>query len=161
VILAAGKQASRPMAGPGLDARERSILAMRCDNALGVVRPEDIYIVVGYRQDDVYAHLGPKFNYVVQPSAGHRGMPCCRWPRCSGNFPGNLLILYGDTPLFRPDSIRGLLNRHQLKQAHLTLLTAMSIAPSPTGASSATPPARSSTSSNIPRPRPRCARFKS
>jgi phosphomannomutase len=35
-----------------------------------------------------------------------------------------MLILYGDTPLFRPDTIRGLLNRHQLRKAHLTLLTA-------------------------------------
>ena len=49
------------------------------------------------------------------------------------NFDGNLLILYGDTPLFRPASIRGLLNRHELKQAHLTLLTAVLDQPLPYG----------------------------
>jgi len=42
-----------------------------------------------------------------------------------GDFHGSLLILYGDTPLFRPASIRGLLNRHRLRKAHLTLLTAV------------------------------------
>jgi phosphomannomutase len=41
------------------------------------------------------------------------------------DYEGDLLILYGDTPLFRPASIRGLLNRHRLKGAHLTLLTAV------------------------------------
>jgi bifunctional N-acetylglucosamine-1-phosphate-uridyltransferase/glucosamine-1-phosphate-acetyltransferase GlmU-like protein len=71
VILAAGKQAITPDGRPLVlePLGERSILQCVVDNALGVVRPEDIYIVVGYRQDDVYAHLGPKFNYVVQPEA--------------------------------------------------------------------------------------------
>ena len=41
------------------------------------------------------------------------------------DFAGDLLVLYGDTPLFRPASIRGLLNRHRLCLAHLTLLTAI------------------------------------
>ena len=34
-------------------------------------------------------------------------------------------LIYGDTPLFRSDSIRGLLNRHHLCQAKLTLLSAV------------------------------------
>ena len=35
-------------------------------NALQVVRPEDVYVVVGYRQQEVRDHLGPKFHYVEQ-----------------------------------------------------------------------------------------------
>src|SRR5215470_9238457 len=46
---------------------------------------------------------------------------------------GDLLILYGDTPLFRSGSIRGLLNRHRLKQAQLTLLSAVLDRPLPYG----------------------------
>ena len=34
---------------------------------------------------------------------------------------------------FRPDSIRGLLNRHRLRKAHLTLLTAVVDRPLPYG----------------------------
>ena len=49
------------------------------------------------------------------------------------DYTGNLLILYGDTPLFRPDSLRGLLNRHYLKKAHLTLLSAVLDRPLPYG----------------------------
>jgi phosphomannomutase len=48
-------------------------------------------------------------------------------------YSGDLLILYGDTPLFRPTSIRGLLNRHRLRQADLTLLVATVDQPHPYG----------------------------
>ena len=127
VILAAGKEAitadGEPLVLQTLG--ERSILQCVVDNALRVVPPEDIYVVVGYRQDDVYAHLGPKLNYVVQPDTLGTGHAMLQVSKVLRNFPGNLLILYGDTPLFRPDSIRGLLNRHQLRKAHLTLLTAV------------------------------------
>jgi phosphomannomutase/choline kinase len=127
VILAAGKEAitadGEPLVLQTLG--ERSILQCVVENALRVVPPEDIYVVVGYRQDDVYAHLGPKLNYVVQEKPLGTGHAMLQVSKVLRNFPGNLLILYGDTPLFRPDSIRGLLNRHQLRKAHLTLLTAV------------------------------------
>jgi phosphomannomutase/molybdopterin-guanine dinucleotide biosynthesis protein A len=135
VILAAGKEAitadGEPMVLQTLG--ERSILQCVVDNALRVVPPEDIYVVVGYRQDDVYAHLGPKLNYVVQQETLGTGHAMLQVSKVLRNFPGNLLILYGDTPLFRPDSIRGLLNRHQLRKAHLTLLTAVVDRPLPYG----------------------------
>ena len=62
-----------------------------------------------------------------------RVTPSCRSRQDLQDFDGNLLILYGDTPLFRPASIRGLLNRHELKKAHLTLLTAVLDHPLPYG----------------------------
>ncbi len=112
---------------------ERSILQCVVQNALQVVRPEDIYVVVGYRQDDVRAHLGAKYRYVVQEEALGTGHAVLQVSKSLQDFHGNLLILYGDTPLFRPDSIRGLLNRHRLRKAHLTLLTAVVDRPLPYG----------------------------
>ena len=67
------------------------------------------------------------------PSRWAPGTPSSNWPPSLKDYQGNLLILYGDTPLFRPASIRGLLNRHALRQAHLTLLTAISARPLPYG----------------------------
>ena len=126
VILAAGKEAITANGEPLVlqTLGERSILQCVVQNALQVVRAEDIYVVVGYRQEDVRAQLGPKFNYVVQEEALGTGDAMLQVARVLKDFPGNLLILYGDTPLFRPDSIRGLLNRHKLQKADLTLLTA-------------------------------------
>ncbi len=102
-------------------------------NALQVVAPSDIYVVVGYRQQEVRDHLGPKFHYVEQEEPRGTGDAVRRVCEAIPEFDGNLLILYGDTPLFRPASILGLLNRHRLKQAHLTLLTAVVDKPLPYG----------------------------
>jgi len=135
VVLAAGKEAitadGRPLVLQTLG--ERSILQCVLQNALQVVRPEDIYVVVGYRQEDVRSHLGAKYNYVTQEEALGTGHAVLQVSKLLKDFPGNLLILYGDTPLFRPDSIRGLLNRHHLRKAHLTLLTAVVDRPLPYG----------------------------
>ena len=126
VILAAGKDAitadGQPLVLEMLG--DRSILKCVVENALRAVRAEDIYIAVGYHQEEIRAHLGPTFNYVVQEDALGTGHAVLQVSKSLGDFAGNLLILYGDTPLFRPDSIRGLLNRHQLQRADLTLLTA-------------------------------------
>ncbi|MGA2170245.1 MAG: sugar phosphate nucleotidyltransferase [Terracidiphilus sp.] len=135
VILAAGREAitadGRPLVLQTLG--ERSILQCVVQNALQVVRAEDIYVVVGYRQEDVRSHLGPKFHYAVQEEALGTGHAVLQVTKLLKDFHGNLLILYGDTPLFRPDTIRGLLNRHQLRKAHLTLLTAVVDRPLPYG----------------------------
>jgi phosphomannomutase/choline kinase len=126
VILAAGKEAITADGEPLVLEKlgECSILQCVVQNALRVVQPEDVYVVVGYRQDAVRAHLGPKFHYVVQEEALGTGHAVLQAAKTLRGVPGNLLILYGDTPLFRPDSIRGLLNRHQLQKADLTLLSA-------------------------------------
>jgi phosphomannomutase/CTP:molybdopterin cytidylyltransferase MocA len=127
IILAAGKHAlaedGRPLVLQPLG--NRTILDCVVENALGVAGPGDIYVVVGYRQEEVRAHLGDKVRYVLQEEplgTGHAALQALPLLR---DFHGSLLILYGDTPLFRPASIRGLLNRHRLRKAHLTLLTAV------------------------------------
>ena len=79
------------------------------------------------------AHLGTDYNYVLQPAPRGTGDAV----RCTApflrNFAGDLLILYGDTPLFRPSPLRGLVNRHYLKGATLTLFTAMAATSQPYG----------------------------
>ena len=127
IILAAGKHAlaedGQPLVLQPLG--NRTILDCVVENALGVVGIGNVYVVVGYRQEEVRAHLGDKVRYALQEQplgTGHAALQALPLLR---DFRGSLLILYGDTPLFRPASIRGLLNRHRLRNAHLTLLTAV------------------------------------
>ena len=112
---------------------ERSVLECVVQNALQLVSPADIYVVVGYRQEDIRTHLGPDYQYVVQNEPLGTAHAVLQVAPLLQGFDGNLLILYGDTPLFRAGSIRGLLNRHVLKRAHLTLLTAILDHPLPYG----------------------------
>jgi phosphomannomutase/choline kinase len=135
VVLAAGRESITPDGRPTVlqILGERSILHCVLENALQVALPENTYVVVGYRQEEVRAHLGPNFNYVPQDKPLGTGHAVLQVTSLLRDFGGNLLILYGDTPLFRPVSIRGLLNRHRLKRAHLTLLTAIVDRPLPYG----------------------------
>jgi phosphomannomutase/CTP:molybdopterin cytidylyltransferase MocA len=133
VILAAGKEtadrrgrvtaAGEPIVVQPLG--DRKIIDYVVQNGLQFVAPDDMYIVVGYMQEQVQAHLGPGYHYVVQEEPLGTGHAVLQLRPFLEDFDGDLLILYGDTPLFRPASIRGLLNRHRLCRAHLTLLTAV------------------------------------
>src|SRR6516165_12139780 len=135
VILAAGKEATTADGEPLVLKKlgENTVLQHVVQNARQVVRREDIYVVVGYRGQEVRHHLGPRFHYVEQDKPIGTGDAVKRVCQTIPDFEGNFLILYGDTPLFRPASILGLLNRHRLKQAHLTLLTAVVDKPLPYG----------------------------
>ena len=134
-VLAAGQDATTT-GGQSLVLKElgdHTVVEYVVQNALQVVKPADVYVVVGYRQADVREQLGAKFHYVEQEKPLGTGDAVRRVCDTIPDFDGNLLILYGDTPLFRPASILGLLNRHRLKQAHLTLLTAVIDKPLPYG----------------------------
>jgi phosphomannomutase/choline kinase len=135
VVLAAGREA---LSGDGRSLMlqrlgENTILECVVQNALQFVEPKDIYVVVGYRQDEVRSHLGDGYTYICQDEASGTGHAVLQVAPLLKGYAGNVLILYGDTPLFRPASLRALLNRHYLKKAHLTLLSAVMDRPLPYG----------------------------
>jgi phosphomannomutase/choline kinase len=127
IILAAGKEAITAEGSPLVlhTLGDRSILECVVQNAMEFVAPEDIYVVVGCRQREIRSRLGERFHYVMQSEVLGTGHAVLQAAEALKDFGGNLLILYGDTPLFRPASLRGLLNRHRLRNADLTLLAAV------------------------------------
>jgi phosphomannomutase/molybdopterin-guanine dinucleotide biosynthesis protein A len=135
IVLAAGKDAitedGRPLILQPLG--DRSVLEHVIQNALQLVPVEHIYVVVGYRQQEIRERLGAGYRYVCQEEALGTAHAVLQAAPLLEDFSGNLLVLYGDTPLFRPGSIRGLVNRHHLKQSHLTLLAAKLDVPLPYG----------------------------
>ena len=135
VILAAGKESG------GTDVRSillqnlgaRKVIDYVIQNALQLVSPENLYVVVGNESAEMRAHLGSAYQYICQEEQLGTGHAVLQLKPLLADFHGDLLIMYGDTPLFRPDSIRGLLNRHRLRQAKLTLLSAVVDRPYPYG----------------------------
>ena len=135
IILAAGSGTRAEVPFPKVlqPLGERKIIDYVVNNARRFAQPEDIYVVIGPEGQQVQAHLGGRFNYVLQPQplgTGHAVQ--CTAPFLA-DFDGDLLILYGDTPLFRPSPLRGLVSRHYLKEASLTLFTAVLATPLPYG----------------------------
>lgn len=83
-----------------------------------------IVAVVGYRSDLVRDQLGPEVETVVQRSLKGTGHAVAQaMPRLAG-FHGDVVILYGDTPLLTAQTVRGLIEAHRRERATCTLLTA-------------------------------------
>ena len=135
IILAAGKESGSTdvkfILLQNLGAHK--VIDYVVQNALQLVPLEALYVVVGNESEEMRAHLGDGFHYVCQEEQLGTGHAVLKLKPIFQDFHGDLFILYGDTPLFRPDSIRGLLNRHNLRQAKLTLLSAIVDQPYPYG----------------------------
>jgi phosphomannomutase len=124
VVLAAGHDEAtrnlllRPLAGP-------TVIEQTLANVTAVVPAHDVIIVVAEHDPSVREHLGESWNYVVQTVQAGTGdaVRCARFQLVG--FDGDVLIAYGDTPLLRATSLRGLLWRHRLKGAQFSLLTAV------------------------------------
>ncbi len=85
---------------------------------------EDIYIVVGYRKEQVMDTFGSRYHYVVQPQqlgTGHAVSMCEPWFR---DYDGTVLVTFGDMPLFRREILKKACAFHEEKRADCTLLTA-------------------------------------
>lgn len=132
VVLAAGHdETSRALLTRPLG--ERTVVQLAMDNVRALFEPSDIIVVVAPGDQTIRELVGDDVALVEQPEplgTGH-AVSCARDAIPAGAT--EILIAYGDTPLLRPESLRGLLNRHELKGADLSLLTAIVDQPLPYG----------------------------
>jgi len=83
-----------------------------------------IIAVVGYRSVLVKEQVGGQAETVLQRSLrGTAHAVAQALPKLRG-FRGDILVLYGDTPLLTSQTVRGLIDTHRREQAACTLLTA-------------------------------------
>ncbi len=83
-----------------------------------------IVVVIGYRSDMVKKQLDSQVSTVVQRELKGTAHAVMRALPKFKNFSGNIVILYGDTPLLTPQTVQGLIQAHQRERAVCTLLTA-------------------------------------
>ncbi|MEZ4864759.1 MAG: NTP transferase domain-containing protein [Caldilineaceae bacterium] len=112
---------------------DRAMLDYVVELARQVASADEIVVVVNAEANAIMQHLGPNYHYVVQQELRGTGHAVLQARQALTDYTGALLILYGDTALLRRSSILGLVNRHQQKQAGLTLLSALSTEPLPYG----------------------------
>ncbi len=103
---------------------ERPVIDHVLELAAPVAASTDIVVVIDAASNAVAQHLGSGYRYVVQPEPSGTGTAVLAARSALQDSRGPILILYGDTALLQPSSIRGLITRHCLKGAALTLLTA-------------------------------------
>ena len=102
----------------------RPLLAHVIAAAKNLVPARDIYVVVGYQADEVRAALASMgVQFVLQSDqrgTGH-AMMCARQQVQRYK---HILVLYGDVPLIRPETIAGVRDFHLSKKAAMTILAA-------------------------------------
>jgi bifunctional UDP-N-acetylglucosamine pyrophosphorylase/glucosamine-1-phosphate N-acetyltransferase len=126
VIMAAGKGTRLKSQRPKVlhEIGGKPLLAHVIAAASQLAAPEDIYVVIGHHAEKVRAALastGVRFvEQTEQLGTGH-AIQCAR-EAIKGY--ANTLVLSGDVPLIRPETIAELWRFHQAEKAAMTILTA-------------------------------------
>jgi bifunctional UDP-N-acetylglucosamine pyrophosphorylase / glucosamine-1-phosphate N-acetyltransferase len=95
--------------------------------AVGRLAPDRVVVVVGHQADEVReaaegSGLGGVHAVLQEEQRGTGHAARCALPALDG-FSGDVLILYGDVPRIRADTLRRLVEAHREQRADLSLLT--------------------------------------
>ena len=130
VILAAGK--GTRMKSDKAKVLHKLFFKPMLHHVLDTVRQariDEVAVIVGHQKDKVLDSLaGYRFSPVIQEEqlgTGHAVI--CAEPACSAA--DLVMILCGDTPLIRPDTLQSMISRHRNSGAVLTLMTTLLDAP--------------------------------
>lgn len=91
---------------------------------IGFIDEEDVYVVVGCGKDKIIEYFGEPLHYIEQKEqlgTGHAVMVCADK---FTNFDGNVLVTFGDMPLFRREELEAMCEQHERNNADCTLMTA-------------------------------------
>ena len=126
IVLAAGK-------GTRMKSEQPKVLHRACGRsllgwALAAAEPlnaDETVVVTGHGADDVVASLPDGAVGVVQePQLGTGDAARVGFGAC-GSGVETVLVILGDMPLLRPDTLQAVLDTHHAEQAAVTLLTAI------------------------------------
>ncbi|WP_435299141.1 NTP transferase domain-containing protein [Timonella sp. A28] len=124
VVLAAGADAtSRNLLTSPLGDSTVAEVALR--NVRAVFPPSRIVVVTAPGDSRVRELLGDDLTYVEQHESRGTGHAVAAARDAIPADADTLLVTYADTPLLRPESIRGIINRFELTGRQFTLLSAI------------------------------------
>jgi bifunctional UDP-N-acetylglucosamine pyrophosphorylase/glucosamine-1-phosphate N-acetyltransferase len=95
------------------------------------VGSDPILTVIGYEGEQVRVALGPQYQYIWQHEQLGTGHAVMMAKELLADLQGDLLVLYGDTPLLQETTLNELIALKRKNQAHAAILT--TILPDPTG----------------------------
>ena len=129
VVLAAGKgkrlhSESADVPKVLRQAAGRPLLAWVLDN-VAFIRHDRTILVVGFQAEKVKAAMGDSYRYALQKEQLGTGHAVASAAPLLQDYDGDVLVIYGDMPLFKPDTYRKLVDKHQASGADCTMLTAL------------------------------------
>jgi bifunctional UDP-N-acetylglucosamine pyrophosphorylase/glucosamine-1-phosphate N-acetyltransferase len=126
-ILAAGKGTRMKSALPKvLQPLAGATLVERVLNSAEILKPERRILIVGHQADRVRQALAHHagLEFVLQEPQNGTGHAVQQLLEPLAGFTGDLLVLNGDVPLLRSETLQDLLKRHRSSGAGVTMLTA-------------------------------------
>ena len=126
VILAAGK-------GTRMQSKLYKVLHKVCDrtmvelvlDSLNNLEMEDVITVVGHGAERVKEVLGERTKFVLQEEQLGTAHAVKMAKEELQDKEGTTIVMYGDTPLIRPETINNMLDHHERTNAKATVLTAI------------------------------------
>ena len=126
VILAAGK-------GTRMQSKLYKVLHKVCDrtmvelvlDSLNDLEMEDVITVVGHGAEKVKEVLGERTKFVLQEEQLGTAHAVKMAKEELQDKEGTTIVMYGDTPLIRPETINNMLDHHERTNAKATVLTAI------------------------------------
>ncbi len=103
----------------------KPLLAHVINAATRIVPAQDVHVIVGHQAEDVQkavAHMGVQFVLQAEQRGTGHAIMCAR-DQVKGY--DNILVLSGDVPLIRPETIAAVRDFHLAKKAAMTILTAV------------------------------------
>lgn len=126
VILSAGKGTRLNSEGHDLPKGMHLVngipLIERAVSLVDFIDKKDICLVLGYKREMIRDYMGDEYNYAYQEEqlgTGHAVM-CAR--DFFKDYDGNVIVTYGDMPLYRKESLRGLCEYHESRAADCTVM---------------------------------------
>ena len=137
-IMAAGKGTRLKSKRPKVlhEIGGRALLAHVLAAAKTVVPADRIYCIVGHEADRVKSAIAASaVQFILQAEQRGTGhalqMVKAHFASSGEKLPQNLLVLSGDVPLIRPETLQSVCDMHLQERAAMTILTA--VPPDPTG----------------------------
>ena len=125
-ILAAGKGTRMESSIPKVlhKISGKSLLQRVIDSCV-VLNPDQIFVITGHKSREVQDSItnNKKINFVIQDpqsGTGHAIQILCKEVKKNE---GKLLVLNGDVPLIKPETLNNLLNLHDSNNADVSLIT--------------------------------------
>ena len=100
-------------------------LVLRVAELAEKIGSSEIIAVVGYLREQVEAVLGNRVQYAYQEELLGTGHAVMQAERFLKGRKGKVVILYGDVPLIRPETLKNLIKKSMDEKEYATVLTAV------------------------------------
>ena len=126
LILAAGKGTRMKSDIPKIIHKVNGVpMISKIISVLEELNSEENILILGYKKEEVLQVVGQDSSYVLQNEQLGTGHAVMQAKEKLKDYDGDVMVLYGDTPLLRAETLKSLYEFHKSSGAVTTLLTAI------------------------------------